>query len=546
MQVPTEEAEASISTENMRKGPNVAPMHIPSDTIKVQKPTEEADPCGMNSQNRDNEVAPMHIPSDTITMQGPTEEAEASISTENMEEGPNLHGAFTEHRKAAKRTLPWDLASGELRLVAHIPARKKPRIEEPLATTTDESASKNASPDISVGFPRPAVDYHVDVDADPVNGTWAIGRWTPEEDAKLNSAVMNTCKMKHGKEYRTNWVAIVALVPGRTRKQCRSRWHDVFNPSIALTSGHEGKWTEDEDSKLKDAVQRHGGKNWGAIAALVSGRTEKQCWNRWHNALDPSIDWANGRTGKWTAVEDIKLKDAVQTHGGRNWISIALVPGRTEKQCWNRWHNAVNPSIALMDGRERKWTVDENSKLKDAAETHGGRNWGRIAALVPGRTNSQCRNRWHNAVNPSIALTAGREGVWTEEEDSKLKDTVQTHGGKNWDAIAVLVSGRTSSQCRNGWHNAFNPSIALTAGREGTWTEDEDSKLKDAVQRYGGKKWGAIAVLVPGRTGKQCWNRWHNAVNPSIALKDGREGTWTVDENSKLKDAVQTHGDKNW
>jgi hypothetical protein len=48
--------------------------------------------------------------------------------------------------------------------------------------------------------------------------------------------------------------------------------------------------------------------------------------------LDPSIGGASGRTGKWTAVEDSKLKNAVQTHGGKNWCAIAaLVPGRTEK-----------------------------------------------------------------------------------------------------------------------------------------------------------------------------------------------------------------------
>jgi hypothetical protein len=32
----------------------------------------------------------------------------------------------------------------------------------------------------------------------------------------------------------------------------------------------------------------------------------------------------------------------------------------------------------------------------------------------------------------------------------------------------------------------------------GTWSEDKDIKLKDAVQRHGGKDWGAIAALVPG------------------------------------------------
>jgi hypothetical protein len=39
-------------------------------------------------------------------------------------------------------------------------------------------------------------------------------------------------------------------------------------------SGRKGKWTADEDSKQQDAVQTHDGENWGAATALVPGRTE--------------------------------------------------------------------------------------------------------------------------------------------------------------------------------------------------------------------------------------------------------------------------------
>jgi hypothetical protein len=46
--------------------------------------------------------------------------------------------------------------------------------------------------------------------------------------------------------------------------------------------------------------------------------------------------------GKWSEEEDIKLKDAVQTHGGKDWVAIAkLVPRRTKKQCWSRWQKLL-------------------------------------------------------------------------------------------------------------------------------------------------------------------------------------------------------------
>jgi hypothetical protein len=360
-------------------------------------------------------------------------------------------------RKAARRTESWHLpppprrGTRERQLPKYfaspppqaedIPARKKPRLEESQPTTrartSDEAARKTPSPEISVEPPPPADDADDDAntDADPVTtdtqsndgATPVTGRWTLEEDAKLTSAVTHTRKKKYSKEYKTDWIAISALVPGRTNSQCRTRWHDVSNTSIDQASGRKGKWTEDEDSKLKDAVKAHGGKDWIAIATLVPGRVEKQCRNRWHDFLDPSIDRSNERTGSWTAVEDSKLKDAIQTHGGKNWGLIsALVPGRTKKQCWGRWRDALDPGIDRANGRTGRWTAVEDSKLKDAVQTHGGKDWIAIAALVPGRTKLQCNNRWKYTLNPRIDRTTRCTGKWSEDEDSKLKDAVQT------------------------------------------------------------------------------------------------------------------------
>jgi hypothetical protein len=139
-------------------------------------------------------------------------------------------------------------------------------------------------------------------------------------------------------------------------------------------------WAADEDSKLKDAVKTHGGKDWTAIAALVSGRAGNQCKHRWKGVLDP-IGRANRRTGKWTAVEDRKLKDALQT----NWAAIsALVPGRTRNQCNHRWRRVLNANITPTAGRKGKWEEDEGSKLKVAIEMHGDKDWVAVSALVPG------------------------------------------------------------------------------------------------------------------------------------------------------------------
>jgi hypothetical protein len=281
--------------------------------------------------NLDNEVAPMHIPSHAIPMQEPNEEAEASIPTESVEDDPNLDVTSEVHRKAAKRTLPWDLAAGELLFVSPPPplslslppraedisaVRKRTRLEESFFASTDEAAAEisshdttvslTASPDVSVDLSSRTADDN-DANADlvtdmqPNTGATTVTRcnWTLEEDAKLSSAFTNTSKKKCGKEYKTNWVAISALVPNRTKKQCCNRWNIVLDPSIDRATERKGKWTADEDTKLEDAVQTNGGKNWVAISELIPGRTKLQRRDRWHGTLVSNIDPTTTRTGKW-------------------------------------------------------------------------------------------------------------------------------------------------------------------------------------------------------------------------------------------------------
>jgi myb proto-oncogene protein len=105
--------------------------------------------------------------------------------------------------------------------------------------------------------------------------------------------------------------------------------HIALNPSS--TAARTGKWTADEDDKLKDAIRMDGGNNWNEIAAMVPDRTKRQCSGRWHNDLDPRAYRTDKLRGKWTADKDDQLKDAVQRH-----VS-ALFPERSKKQCPSRW-----------------------------------------------------------------------------------------------------------------------------------------------------------------------------------------------------------------
>jgi hypothetical protein len=272
-------------------------------------------------------------------------------------------------RKAAKRTNPWDLAAEELDLMSppqaeDNPVSNKPRHEEPFSASKDNAATKFSPHDTAVSLPANTAttdDNNVDnADADPVKGPRATDHWTTEEDKKLYRAVTNTCKKKHFEEYRTDWLAVAALVPDRTNVQCWSRWRDVLDRSIDRVSGLKDIWTADEGSTLKDATQTH-----GATTSLFPRQTEKQLNTIWRDVLDPSIDGTGGHTGQWTADEDIKLGNALQTHGEKNWgVIAALVPGQVEKQCWARWNYFLDQHLPI----EWKYSPMDSSRRHHAEQ----------------------------------------------------------------------------------------------------------------------------------------------------------------------------------
>jgi hypothetical protein len=194
--------------------------------------------------------------------------------------------------------------------------------------------------------------------------------------------------------------------------------------------------------KLTAAFKKHG-KDWLAVAAMVPGRTNTLCRQRWATNLDPNI--INRTCGKWAAKEDAKLIEGVQKYGNNNWLAVtAIVPGRTKSQCRQRWANFVDPSIDRTLG---KWATEEDAKLIDAVKKCG-KDWLAVAALVPGRNNEQCCHRWVAVRLATIEGKSSTTGKWTREEDAKLIEAV-AKCGKDWVAVAALVPGRTRLQCRH-------------------------------------------------------------------------------------------------
>ncbi len=277
-------------------------------------------------------------------------------------------------------------------------------------------------------------------------------------------------------------------------------------------------------------------KDWAAIVAMapvpVPTNTHSRGW-QWH----PSI---SRTTAGFTGLRTSDHINILQIRNAMNECSsaAALGLGQGKSPCWNgrspRWDATWNPSIAQATDVTSTGlrTVDQAGGI---IETHhnNSMNWYAGFVLDPGQTTtSQCRNRLHKAVGTpidgttrrtgrktsevDIECTTERKGKWTADEDDNLFRAAEKFAGTRWKAIAALIPGRTRKQCWNRWQYALDRSIVRISERTGAWLTDEDNKLVSTVGKHNGKNWIEIAALVPSRTKRQCMDRWHKVLETSV------------------------------
>jgi hypothetical protein len=149
----------------------------------------------------------------------------------------------------------------------------------------------------------------------------------------------------------------------------------------------------------------------------------------------------------------------------------------------------------MQTGKAGVWTEAEDQMLRDHALKNGVKSVKKAAPSISKeqgteKTEVQCQERWRELVNPPVV----KRLPWSKEEDESLTRTVNMIGAGKWTIVASYIAGRAAKQCRERWHNHLDPNIS-----KAPWTAEEDETIIN-MQSVHGNQWAEIAAHLPGRT----------------------------------------------
>ncbi|KAK8857459.1 hypothetical protein M9Y10_015864 [Tritrichomonas musculus] len=113
---------------------------------------------------------------------------------------------------------------------------------------------------------------------------------------------------------------------------------------------------------------------------------------------------------------------------------------------------------------------------------------------------------YNNLMNKNQQMgKAGKKSriPFTKEEDEKIKQLVQKYGCRQWQLISSFIPGRSPKQCRDRYSNYLIPGL-----KSGQWLPNEDELLTKLYNDLG-PKWSRIQKYFPGRSTNSIKNRWN-------------------------------------
>ena len=324
--------------------------------------------------------------------------------------------------------------------------------------------------------------------------------WCKEDDAKLLQAVESIGVMGR-------WAEIAARVDnGRDAVECLGRYQTEL--SSARTAKKTGRWTPEEDKLLLAQANHAMRSEWSLVAQHIPGRDNSQCMHRWrqrHKVNNMTVPGAFEPKAVPATVaahalavkkEDSSVRDSTAGHKESRAGKAGAIADSTA---------AISMAMGASVIKKGIWTKEEDEQLLKGVNacaasglgTSGGKRaaygvWTRVASFVPTRTDTQCRERYKNILNPAV-----NRGKWSEEEDNKLLHIVREAAeGLGHDLAELEPSKQKRGSCR-----ARGAAAGAKGGAAAQGSAFSDRKYDPKKMMFSLVSWAEVArIMGTGRT----------------------------------------------